>query len=548
MEELGAGRPVLAGVMLAILLGTALVSTPVAGAGLMGAAVAAAALALWPVAREAAAEGARVLPGAVANPPLPDAVFTFIVVALLSGGALAAAGMARLARSPRLASLPAGLYAGAAVVGPLALLVVSWWRISDFDRSIPFGLVAAMVALGFTGATMMLRPRALEDNALPAWLGFEAFAAGALAALALGLTMVLDRSSLTVALALAALGAAWVTTRQPLGLLRYAIGVTGIIVLGRLIWSTTLYAGDIGTTPIFNWLLWSYGVPALAFGATAWLLQRQKDDEVVALCEGLTIALTAFLFVFEIRHAVTGSVAPGRPSHLEVGLQVFAGLVFAIVLVRLEAVRRSKVLLYGSYVLGGLSLAGGVAGLAFGVNPLLARGEPILGGAIFNSLLLAYLAPALAAFALARIARERRPVVFVQAAAALGALLQFLWTVMEIRHLFQGRLIGLARSTSDAEFYTYSAVFIVIGLVLLVFGILRGSRVARLVSAAYILLAVVKVFLFDMQGLTGAYRALSFIGLGIVLVGIGLAYQKWVFARPVPAPGPVANPEPPEPT
>ena len=74
------------------------------------------------------------------------------------------------------------------------------------------------------------------------------------------------------------------------------------------------------------------------------------------------------------------------------------------------------------------------------------------------------------------------------------------------------------------------AVFIVIGLVLLVYGILRGSRVARLVSAAYILLAVVKVFLFDMQGLTGAYRALSFIGLGIVLVGIGLAYQKWVFA------------------
>jgi len=48
--------------------------------------------------------------------------------------------------------------------------------------------------------------------------------------------------------------------------------------------------------------------------------------------------------------------------------------------------------------------------------------------------------------------------------------------VMEIRHLFQGRLIGLGRSTSDAEFYTYSAVFIVIGLVLLVYGLMARNR------------------------------------------------------------------------
>ncbi len=84
-------------------------------------------------------------------------------------------------------------------------------------------------------------------------------------------------------------------------------------------------------------------------------------------------------------------------------------------------------------------------------------------------------------------------------------------------------------------------MFLVIGLVLLAYGILRGSRVARLVSAVYILLAVVKAFLFDMAGLTGAYRALSFIGLGLVLVGIGLVYQKLVFAGPCrhgPAGGP----------
>jgi uncharacterized membrane protein len=47
-----------------------------------------------------------------------------------------------------------------------------------------------------------------------------------------------------------------------------------------------------------------------------------------------------------------------------------------------------------------------------------------------------------------------------------------------------------------------------------------------------VLLAVLKVFLFDLGGLSGIWRALSFIGLGIVLIGIGLLYQKLVFAKP----------------
>ena len=74
-----------------------------------------------------------------------------------------------------------------------------------------------------------------------------------------------------------------------------------------------------------------------------------------------------------------------------------------------------------------------------------------------------------------------------------------------------------------------------LGIVYLAYGIWRGAGVARLASAILVLLAVVKVFLFDLAGLTGLWRALSFITLGGVLIGIGLAYQKLVFARP-PAP------------
>jgi uncharacterized membrane protein len=50
-------------------------------------------------------------------------------------------------------------------------------------------------------------------------------------------------------------------------------------------------------------------------------------------------------------------------------------------------------------------------------------------------------------------------------------------------------------------------------------------------------ITILKVFLIDMANLTGAYRAFSFIGLGLVLVAIGWLYQRILFRRPraVPA-------------
>jgi uncharacterized membrane protein len=47
---------------------------------------------------------------------------------------------------------------------------------------------------------------------------------------------------------------------------------------------------------------------------------------------------------------------------------------------------------------------------------------------------------------------------------------------------------------------------------------------------------VIKVFLYDLTGIGGFWRAFSVICLGVVLIGIGLVYQKLIFARPQPPP------------
>jgi uncharacterized membrane protein len=104
---------------------------------------------------------------------------------------------------------------------------------------------------------------------------------------------------------------------------------------------------------------------------------------------------------------------------------------------------------------------------------------------------------------------------------------------LEVRLFFNPGDMALGR-VSDAEGYTYSAVWLAFGVILLVVGIFLRSQPVRLCSAAVVLITVGKVFLLDMAGLTGVWRALSFIGLGLVLVGIGRMYQLLLFAKKPP--------------
>ena len=118
-------------------------------------------------------------------------------------------------------------------------------------------------------------------------------------------------------------------------------------------------------------------------------------------------------------------------------------------------------------------------------------------------------------------------------------LLLLSYLSLEVRALYHGPVLTVGAAT-DAEHYTYSAVWLAFGVVLLLVGIASASQPARLASAAVMLLTIAKVFLLDMAGLTGVCRALSFIGLGLVLVGIGYLYQRLLFPpRPKTADGAV---------
>ncbi|WP_245410971.1 DUF2339 domain-containing protein [Microvirga flavescens] len=530
----GDGRIVFAGLVVLMLAALGLRYSPAAPAVASAAFAIVGILTVWPIRREISADPQSVFYYGDFDlfAMRPDALVHYLTVAAVFSLGLAGACLWRVARA-RMSAPIAAWHAGAASVGPLLVLAVAWWRVAALERSLSFTLAAGLLACLFVVATVWLRKREADD-ADDIRLGVGAVASAALAALSLGLIFALDKGMLTVAFALSALGAAIVAVRAGIPALRYAIAAIGVVVLGRLAWDPTIVGGAVGGTIIFNWLLVGYGVPALAFFQASRLLERQGGrGRIVRFIESLAIVFAAFLVFFEIRHAVqSGDILKPATGFLELGLLATSSFAFSLLLARTDAARPDAVYRYGALAFKAISLAIAIGGLLIGQNPLLTN-EAIAGGAFFNTLIPAYLLPAILALLLARQEKGTRPPVYALISAVLGLALFSAFLMLEIRCAFQGPYIAHWRGTGQSEQWAYSIALLGCGMVLLALGLLKDIRFARMASAVYLLLAVFKVFIIDLANMEGVMRALSFIGLGLVLIGIGLVYQKLLAQRPL---------------
>jgi uncharacterized membrane protein len=169
-----------------------------------------------------------------------------------------------------------------------------------------------------------------------------------------------------------------------------------------------------------------------------------------------------------------------------------------------------------------------VFGLLLLENPLLTAVQ--LDGAVINLLLLAYALPAVLMLLLSYVVAARRGAAYANTIAAGALIFALTYLTLEIRRLYRGPIITLG-TIGGAEQYTYSIAWLAFGVVLLGIGIVANSERARIASAGVIALTIAKAFLVDMSTLTGVYRALSFICLGLVLVAIGWLYQRILFRR-----------------
>ena len=115
---------------------------------------------------------------------------------------------------------------------------------------------------------------------------------------------------------------------------------------------------------------------------------------------------------------------------------------------------------------------------------------------VFNRVLFVYGLPAVLALLLAKRFERSALKLFAIVAGSMALLFAWCTLTLEVRQAFQGSLLN-GGSTSNAELYTYSLVWVMFAIALLVAGIATRGIVLRYGSAMVMALAVGTVFLVD---------------------------------------------------
>jgi hypothetical protein len=206
------------------------------------------------------------------------------------------------------------------------------------------------------------------------------------------------------------------------------------------------------------------------------------------------------------------------------GLKAFAGLLFAIVFVRLTPFNEALFLQYPQ--------AERFAGLDL----------PVLNWLLYTyGIAVAALLLAARWLADLEVARARawerflyaagRPL-FALAFAGAAILLVFVWLNLTIYEAFSpAGSITIAFDHNPARDLTLSLGWGVYALMLLGLGVWRRSTALRWLSLAFLLLTLAKAFLYDLGQLEDLYRVASLLALAVSLIAVSLLYQRFVFRR-----------------
>jgi len=443
-----------------------------------------------------------VLPGAWA----PAALVPFLTAAFLLAGFHAAAGLWLERRAPH--PLPRAALVAAV---PVLTLAVAYARITAFQTDAAWAAASLALSAALTGtATLAAADRRRAG----------VHAAGAVAALALGCGMLLHDYWLTLAVALFLPPLAWIEARADLPALRPVALAVAAAVIVRLVlnWYVLDYA--FGTLPLANGLVAGYALPAASFALASVLFRRRADDFLVATLEAGAVAFLALFVALEIRHW-SGEGDLARPAGFtEAALHLLTLAVQATAYLYLAQRTGRAVLRWAWQVLGGIALAYGTVLLL--LNPMVTgarAGVPTLGAA--------YLAPACLAVVARRMAGFGRVRMVMDAYAVAAG---FAWISLQVRQVFHPDGMRFP-AVEAAELWGWSGAWLAYGIGLMVQGIRSGQRWLRLTALGVIGLVCVKVFAIDMSGLTGLWRVVSFLGLGLALIGLGAVYRRFVPVR-----------------
>lgn len=373
-----------------------------------------------------------------------------------------------------------------------------------------------IIALGFGLVYLGLARQFLAElrhHVLDIWL----FICGHLAYSA-AVAIYLNHASFTIAIALQLISLSWVIRRFELPELAWLLKVVAALVVARLtlhpwlfresdelIWLVVAFGGSCGCAVAGVRLLaayqrfreWMECVSAHLLVLTIWCLSRYflyQGEPFAGRFEATESALNLCLF------GALAMIYQWRSLHSQYLQQFY--LVYSAVLAVGAAADYAL-------ILGALLLSEGWLWREVGEQPLFNLMLPALAGPMVLSLVgLRYLHR-----------QWRAPF------AALLGVSGFIFVSMQIRHLWQGT-VRLDTGVLQGELYTYSAVWLLLAVVAMLWGSQRFGPWCYRGGLGLLGLVIIKLFLIDLSGLDGLLRVASFMGLGLCLLGVAFLHQR----------------------
>jgi uncharacterized membrane protein len=448
----------------------------------------------------------------------PDWSVQHTNLALTLGGVLGVSGFILLQG----VKVRAPLAVTSALSPPMSLFIV-FWRGEAFQPTIFWGITALFIALLMVSVLegMKRSPRGLDGQPGAA----AAYALGAV--LSLTLAPFLAGSGLWpgTGLAVCAAAIALVHTRFELPLLRYA----GMIAAGAsallLMRPDMLMRVHVSPVPVFNELSAGFGLAILALVVGGWL--SRKTNGLKNACFSSAGILLFVLTGLLIRHwAGGGSLTGPYGGYGEVSGYAIA--YFGAALSLIWRFGRSphfvlRLVEYAAFLVGLFALLGGIEAMQW---------DAASGTFIFNLLFVAFAMPGILLGAIAFLLRHKGRIAEANFFAISSMSVGLLWVSSEVRRMFSGPVLSpfTGAISSDQEMWGYSAAWLLYASLLLIWGAWRKLSIVRFASLGLFAMTLVKVFLIDFSALDGVWRAASFIGLGLTLLGVALFYQKFIFA------------------
>lgn len=448
----------------------------------------------------------------------------FAWLTILFGGFYAAAAFALLWNAAR-----PGFWAALSVAAAFTHFLLCWYVLRSTVTGVPWGLISIGLAVPFLiGAERLARWRESMAGATEA-LGY--LAAGVTFFIAAAIPMEFSREWITVAYAIELAAVAAIAATLNLRAMRLLCWPLLAVIVVRFVLNPEVLKYPLGVTPLFNWILWGYGISIAALVVGLRFLRPTGDERLVRAVEA-TVALLAFvLATLEVRSLFQpGSMATPEAGFMERSFYVAIWGAFALAALWMARRRSDPVALWAWRLSGGLAVAVVLIVQVLTANPVFEKAD-VGRLLIFNGLFLAYAVPAAMA-ALARrwidVEPDRRIDLLIEITASI---LAFVYVSLEVRHLFDPAFERSGFAADGLELYTYSIVWLLFGTALLALGFLRNTAAFRHAGMVLVCIVVAKVFLIDMAGLKGLLRVFSFLGLGAALIGLGYVYRRFGFDR-----------------